>query len=308
MKVGVAIPQRWGDPAASMRELNGFLTDADTAGFDGLWVQEQLLGSDPSFEPISILNYAAACTTRVRLGTAGVVTPLRSPLAVAKAFATLDQLSLGRVDAGLVLGEMREAYAASGRRWSDRGPRFEDAVRVITALWRQDSVTHVSPYGELHDARITPPPVQPGGPPLWLGGHSPAALDRIARLADGWIGAGGISVERWVRSSRTLDQIVVGSRRPALQRSKKLYVWLGDDDARAFDALSRWFAAHWHVADGDELAREVGVWGSDERVLDIVATLSQNGATSVILNPVGDERAQLTRIAENLLPALHALG
>lgn len=103
-----------------------------------------------------------------------------------------------------------------------------------------------------------------------------------------------------------LDDRLEGLARRRPSRAKELYIWLGDERS-SFSSLSSWFATHWDVSDGDELARTVGLWESSARLLDACAQLSAHGADTVILEPVGDERGQLNLIATDLLAALHKL-
>lgn len=304
MDVGIAVPQSWGSPVESMASLRGFVRRAEDAGLHSLWVQEQLLGRDPSFEPLSTLAYVAALTDRIRLAAAGFVAPLRPALGLAKALATVDQFSLGRLDVGLVIGEMPEAYAAGNVDWSTRAARFEDSVTVLRKLWSTGPVTHSSEFGSYRDAVITPAPVQPGGPPIWIGAKRRAALDRVARLADGWIGAGGSGHEEWLDSLKILRQRCYHHGRTDLRIGKKVYLWLDDDERRALDSLAHWFSVHWLADDGEALARRVGVWGSASQVADRLGVLVEAGADILVLNPVGDESRQLDVIAEQLLPQL----
>lgn len=307
MHVGVAVPQSWDRPERSLQDLRRFVTTAEAGGLDGLWVQEQLLGADPSFEPLATLAYVAGITSRIRLAAAGFVAPLRPALGLAKALATLDQLSLGRLDVGLVLGEMRAAFDAVRVPWRERSARLEDTVQVLRALWSGGPVTHRSPFGDYRAARLTPAPVQPGGPPVWIGAKAGAALDRVARLADGWIGAGGASITEWQRSLEELRERCAVHGRSDLRIGKKVYLWLDEDQERAESRLAAWFAVHWSVADGGELARRVGVAGSPRRAAELLAGLVSAGADTIVLNPVGDELRQLELITGELLPELEAL-
>lgn len=308
MHVGVAVPQSWGEPAQSIAQLRSFVLAAEDGGLDSLWVQEQLIGVDASFEPLGTLAYVAALTSRVRLASAGFVAPLRPALGLAKALATVDQFSLGRLDAGFVLGEMPAAFDAGNVDWSSRGRRLEDTIAVLRSLWADPTTNHDSPFGRYRDVVITPKPVQPGGPPIWIGAKGGAAIDRVARLADGWIGAGGSSLEQWRESLRELRERCEVRSRTGLRIGKKLYLWIDDRSDRAFEGLSAWFRAHWSRTEGEELARTVGVWGSPERICDVVAELAAEGADTVVLNPVGDERRQLDLICERVLPQLNPSG
>jgi alkanesulfonate monooxygenase SsuD/methylene tetrahydromethanopterin reductase-like flavin-dependent oxidoreductase (luciferase family) len=300
--IGMAVPQSWDVPAKSLGELKEFIRAAEDGGIDSLWVQEQLIGRDPSFEPLSTLAFVAAITHRVRLAAAGFVAPLRPALGLAKALASIDQFSLGRLEAGFVLGEMPSAYAAGNVDWATRAHRFEDAITVIRSLWRDPVTNHASAFGVYQDVAITPKPVQPNGPPVWIGAKAGTALDRVARLADGWMGAGGSSIADWRNSLESLREACQKHGRPALRVGKKVYLWIDDDSDLALDRLGHWFTTHWGAADGRDMARRLGVWGSAERVADVLAEIVEIGADTIVLNPVGDERRQLEIICDSIIP------
>src|SRR5262249_60062911 len=114
MRVAIGIPQIWMTGGLDGARLRRFLVRADTLGFESAWVLEQVLGSVPSLEPVELLAWAAAVTERIRLGTAVLLTPLRSPVHLAKSLATVDQLSDGRLDVGIGLGGGPKNYPAYG--------------------------------------------------------------------------------------------------------------------------------------------------------------------------------------------------
>jgi len=113
VRLGVAIPQTILSGAFDVRGIRGFLSRAEALGFESVWVVEQILGSIRSLEPLTLLTYAAACTERIRLGSAVLLTALRSPIHLAKSVATLDQLSGGRIDLGVGLGGNPRIYPPS---------------------------------------------------------------------------------------------------------------------------------------------------------------------------------------------------
>jgi len=113
VRLGVAIPQTSLSGAFDVRGIRGFLARAEALGFESVWVVEQILGSIRSLEPLTLLTYAAACTERIRLGSAVLLTALRSPIHLAKSVATLDQLSGGRIDLGVGLGGNPRIYPPS---------------------------------------------------------------------------------------------------------------------------------------------------------------------------------------------------
>jgi len=176
---------------------------AEDLGYHSVWTFQRLAypadpassaqpGQWPSVyrsvhDPLVTLAFLAAHTSRVRLGVAVVNMPWYSPLLLAKMATTLDAVSDGRLDLGLGLGWASEEYAATGAPSTDRGPRAEEFVQALTAIWTQDQVDVAGRYHELHGVRVDPKPVQRPHPPVLLGGGADAALRRAGRLSDGWI-------------------------------------------------------------------------------------------------------------------------
>src|SRR3989449_5340619 len=193
VRLGVAIPQTILSGAFDARAVVRFLARAEALGFESAWVVEQILGSIRSLEPVTLLTYAAACTERLRLGPAVLLTALRSPVHLAKALATLDHLSGGRLDVGVGLGGNPRIYPAFGLAPARRADRFAEGLRVMKRLWTAERVTFDAEFVKLHNASMEPKPVQKPHPPLWLGGHHPNGRRRAGELGDECIGAGGIA-------------------------------------------------------------------------------------------------------------------
>jgi probable F420-dependent oxidoreductase len=194
MQIGFGAPVSgaWATPD----NLASFAVSAERAGYASLWTFQRLFvpegsGMEPVYhsvlDPMLALGYAAAVTARIRLGVAILNVPYLSPTILAKQAATLDVLSGGRLDLGLGVGWMPEEFAATGASMQRRGARAEEYIAVLHALWA-DGVTEFS--GEFYTvpaARMAPKPVQRPGPPVILGGVAQRALERVGRIADGWV-------------------------------------------------------------------------------------------------------------------------
>jgi probable F420-dependent oxidoreductase len=192
VQIGFAIPVSgsWATPDNVLHVA----TRAEELGYSSLWTFQRLLSPvDGSWgemyravtDPMVTLGYAAAITTRIRLGVAVVNMPFVSPVLLAKQAATVDLLSRGRLDLGLGLGWADEEYAAAGASKQRVGRRSEEFIQVVRTLWT-DPVSQFD--GEFY--RIPPTsfePKPPTVPPILLGGTVPAALKRAGRLADGWV-------------------------------------------------------------------------------------------------------------------------
>jgi len=166
---------------------------AEDAGWEALFVWDHLafVWGVPCPDPWVVLAAVAQATQRIRLGTA--VTPLarRRPQVVAAQVATLDRLSGGRVILGAGLGGVEVEFTAFGDDGDARvrAAKTDEALRVITALWSGETVTHHGRHYRVEGVRLAPPPVQRPRVPIWIGGDSPAAHRRAARW-DGWIVGG----------------------------------------------------------------------------------------------------------------------
>lgn len=150
----------------------------------------------PLLEAFVTLGAIAAVTRRVRLGTEVLVLPQRQPTLVAKQVATIDILSGGRVRLGAGVGWQESEYESLGVPFTERGRRMDECIELLRLYWREPSVTFTGRYYQADAMAMDPKPVQPGGPPIWLGGGSDAALARIGRMGDGWLAGGGERPER----------------------------------------------------------------------------------------------------------------
>jgi probable F420-dependent oxidoreductase len=164
---------------------------ADELGYDSVWVNDHVLV--PSritrygriFEALSTLAWVAAHTDRARIGTSVLILPQRETILAAKQLATIDVLSGGRLIVGLAVGYVAEEYHYLGAPFERRGALIEQQIAAMRALWSGAGSFHGDSIA-FEDARFGPTPLAGKRLPIWLGGHSPPALRRAARLADAW--------------------------------------------------------------------------------------------------------------------------
>jgi probable F420-dependent oxidoreductase len=303
VRFGVAIPQTILSGAFDVRGIRGFLSRAEVLGFESVWVVEQILGSIPSLEPVTVLTYAAACTERIRLGSAVLLTALRSPIHLAKSVASLDQLSGGRIDLGVGLGGNPRIYPAFGLSAERRAVRFTEGLRVMKRLWTEPRVTVDGEFFKLHNASMEPKPVQKPHPPLWFGGHHPNALRRAVELGDAFIGAGSVSTKVFLDEVKILRALLeeTGRAPERFPLGKRVYIAVDRDRARAGRRLEEWFKAFYGRP---ELAAEVSVWGEPQECVERLAEIVGAGVGFLMLNPVFDELEQLELFASALAPKL----
>lgn len=157
---------------------------AQEHGFDSLWCSE--VAASHALDPVAALGFVAASTERIKIGTSVLVVPGRPPALLAKALATLDLLSGGRMLPILGLGTLHpDEQQAFGVRRQERGPWFDEAVPLIRRFWSEESVCHDGPRFQAEGLGVLP---RPGRPlPIWLGGAHPSELARAGRLGDGWL-------------------------------------------------------------------------------------------------------------------------
>lgn len=185
-RLGILLPtnrSQWDDA----RRLVDFAVQAELLGYDSVWANDTLLG--PRIEPLAMLAALSSATERVTLGTAALLPAFRRPVMAAQALASIDHLSAGRlvvtVGAGFP-GRSEIEYAVSEVPWERRFRRLDDTVALWRALWSGQRAFHGTVL-HFDDLPESTPSYRPGGPPIWLGGASPSALERTGRLYDGWL-------------------------------------------------------------------------------------------------------------------------
>ena len=294
------------DPDAARRTAER----AEAWGYDSLWCGDHVAFAVPVLDPLLQLAQLGAFTRRLSLGTAVYLLPLRHPVPVAKQIATLDRLVGGRLVFGVgVGGEFPAEYEACGVPLRERGARLEEALPLLRKLWSGERVTHAGRCFSLPPTQMLPTPLQPGGPPLWGGGRSPAALARLGRLADGWISY-VVTPERYRAG---LGQIAAAAERAGraltgFGTGHLLFVVIDDSYERAWDAatahLSRRYASDFRGA-----AKKYAALGPPADVAERVAAFAAAGVRHVVVDPVGrvEERdLQLERFAKEVRPLLGA--
>jgi alkanesulfonate monooxygenase SsuD/methylene tetrahydromethanopterin reductase-like flavin-dependent oxidoreductase (luciferase family) len=246
-RFGISIPQifpaRTFDPAG----FRDYLAQAEAHGFASAWTSEQILGTVPYFGPIETLSFAAACTTRIRLGCAALVSPHYSPLHLAKSLGTLDHLSQGRLEVAVTTGAALHTQSAFGVQRQDVFARFAEGLRLIRAVWSDERTTFPGRFWQVDDGAMEPKPWQESGPPVWFAGSGPQLLRRAAREAHGFIGAGSATTAQFSEQVRTVrSELATAGRAPAsFPIAKRVYIAVDDDlergRTRMADALQRFY-------------------------------------------------------------------
>jgi probable F420-dependent oxidoreductase len=300
---GIAIPQSFADPSIDAGVIRQFIPRAEALGYEGLWVQEQIVGDAPILEPVTLLTYAAALTTKPHLGTSVLITVIRNPVQLAKTLASLDQLSHGRLIVGVGVGGPHVPEAVFGVPSEHRGRRFVEGLEVMKALWTQPRATMNGEYWRFENVAMEPKPAHKPHPPIWFGAREAVALKRAARLGDGWMGAGSSSSADFVKHVELLRRFLDEAKRDPnkFPISKRVYIAVDNDRARAERRLRDWFGMRYKNAD---MAPRVSIWGSRAECIDKLGEIVRAGARHLLLNPVFDEMEHLELLASDVIPKL----
>jgi len=311
MKIGIGAPVSgaWAGPETLARVC----ALAEELGYDSLWTFQRLLAPADSggervgdlvyrsvLDPLVSLAFAAAHTSRVRLGVAVVNLPFVSPTHLAKQAATLDVLSGGRLDLGLGIGWSPLEFAASDASSERRGARTAEYLAVLRTLWSDAGpAVFDGEFYRLPRSRMDPKPVQRPGPPILLGGAVPAALRRAGRLADGWVSRSGTRLAGiGADIARVREAAEQAGRDPSTLRFVSRGVVRYDPSgAAAYDRA------------GERLLLS----GSAERVREDAAWLGTQGVTELFYDlnwdpRVGDPAADPVAAAEHAQEIIRALA
>ena len=206
MKIGISLINR--GPLARPEHFTRVAQRAEALAFDSLSISDHIVvpKTMPSnypyhpkgefgweaardyYEPLATLTYLAGQTKTLRLGTSVLILPYRNPVIVAKVVATIDALAGGRVFLGVGTGWWEDEFKALGLpgHHAERGPRTDEYIRILRNLWREENPEFAGKFYAYGNLEFSPKPAQPGGVPIWIGGHTKRALRRVAELGDVW--------------------------------------------------------------------------------------------------------------------------
>ena len=302
---GIELPQVFFDGPVDMEHIRKFATRAETLGYDSLWLQERAIGDFIMLEPVTLLSYVAAITTKSKLGTSVILLTLRNPIQLAKAYATLDCMSHGRAVLGVGLGggHLGSHEDVFGYTREGRVTRFTEAVRIMKLLWTEPKASFQGRYWNFSDVSMEPKPIQKPHLPLWFGGHHENALKRAVKHGNGWMGAGSSSSDAFIRESAMIRRFLDETKRdPAtFGYGKRVYLAVDNDRARGEKRIREWFARRYKNAD---LGPHVSIWGSSAECTDRIQEIVRAGAQHIVFNPMFDEMEHLEICAKEIMPNL----
>lgn len=295
MKVSLGLPTHRVDLG------NEFISDdgvaevaqaAERAGFDAVFVTDHPFPDDAwlahgghhALDPLVTLSFAAAATTSLRLQTNLYIAAYRNPFVSAKAVASLDVLSGGRVILGVGTGYLEPEFAALGVAFAERNELTDEALRAMKAAWTSDAVTLTGRhFSAAAGHRMLPRPVQRPHPPLWVGGNSRRAIARAVELADGWVPMPNPA--RAVRRRRTPAIETVSDLRSRIAWARKEAERVGRTNALEVVFMP--------LGDGMSGAGGGAGRGGADAVVEHVAELAAAGVTYLCTAVPGESRAEL---------------
>jgi probable F420-dependent oxidoreductase len=292
------VPDRTFEPDA----LREYLARAEALGFESAWTLEQVIGARAHLSPLEMLSYAAACTERIRLGCAVFVTPLHSPVHLAKSISTLDQLSRGRLEVGVGTGGGFRMFSAFAVDPTSFVARFSEALRLMKELWIEPTVDFDGRFWQLQGVSMEPKPFQKPFPPVWFGGSHPAALRRAVRDGNGFFGAGSSTTAQFTDQVVIIREALAEAERDTTDFpiAKRVYIAVDDDADRARERMRATLRAFY-----GELAPDltpVAVIGPPEVCAEGLRAVADAGAELILLNPLFDEAEQMERLVAEVVP------
>ena len=276
-----------------------FVLEAERLGFDSIWAGEHVFYRVDVPEPLHLLTWVAAQTSRMRLGTAIMLTAFRNPVHLAKASATLDVLSGGRLTLGVSIGGTEAEYKSIGVPMEQRLGRLLENVAIMRKLWQGDDVSYDGRYFQIEHASLKPKPVQKPAIPIYFGSQRTPMLNRIGRSADGWVASAATSIDDFLDGVQHIRRFAMerGRDPDSLGIAKLHFVSIGKDRADA----ARLAHEHWDAYYGRSYNVDTGViHGAKEQASEELTRFLGTDApeVTVVIEPPGLDLAQLDLLAQ----------
>jgi alkanesulfonate monooxygenase SsuD/methylene tetrahydromethanopterin reductase-like flavin-dependent oxidoreductase (luciferase family) len=314
--------------ARGIAETIEFVRTARDLGYDSVFTINHFLGNLLTPQTISMTARLIDHSGSMTLGTGILILPLFHPVHVAEEFATLDQLSGGRIVLGVGTGYRKEEFDSFQVDHETRGGRLGEGVRLIRRLWSDERVDFEGKFYTVQGKRIGVPPLQPGGPKIWIGAGARPAIERAAKIGDAWFTPGNSpSPEYLPKHVRIYDDALRAAGKPVegIERPiiKEMFVHPDGDYARqlALEYLGReyaaygeyealdWFKSRWH-----ELVENSLIVGDPDTVVAKVRAVAAHGFNHFVFRsfwggmPIALAQECLRTFAEQVRPRLLAAG
>ena len=286
-----------------------YATTAERLGFGSLWVWDHLvLGGRrpfPFLESMSTLAALASRTSTVTLGTGVLVLPLRNPVVLAKAAATVDLISGGRLALGVAAGWYEREFLACGVPFKERGRLFERNLEIVDRLWREPEVTAVYDDFDLRRVAMQPPPASRPRPRVLIGGYVDRVLRRVATMSDGWLTYFYTPASFKSAWAKIRDHAAEAGRDPdSLTNVAQVPICVSSSYEDADRRVRAFVGEYFDVPAWSESSPDSAIRGTPEQCSEQLAEHFAAGTRHVVLVPCDYALDQLERIAAEVLPAL----
>jgi probable F420-dependent oxidoreductase len=287
------------------------VTVAEKYGYSALSLGDHLAFAIPIHDPLIQLAAAAALTKTVTLMSGVYLLPLRHPGPVAKQVASLDHMAGGRFIFGVgVGGEFASDYEVAGVPIAERGARLSESIEALRKLWTGEKVSHQGRFFSFKDIQMLPKPVQPGGPPIWCGGRSDAALRRAARQGDGWISY-VVTADMYRAGMEKIAGFVQQSGRELARfgTGHLLFARLGKTREEALDEAAKHLSVR-YAMDFRKAAERYCALGRPADIAETLRAFHAAGARTIVLDMIGhpeEREGQLQQFAEEVRPLVAGL-
>jgi probable F420-dependent oxidoreductase len=293
IKVGVGFGLwRLGMPSAD--DIVRVAERAEDWGLDSFWLSDHLLAPSAELDVVATLAMLASHTSRMKLGPSVLLLNLRHPLMVAKAFASLDYLSKGRIVMAVGTGANVADYALCGVPAESRGKRLDEGIEVLRAVWKNPKASYHGRFFNFDDVTIEPRPVartnnDSGTMDIWVGGRSDGALKRTARLADGFFASFQTPDEYATSMTKIRDYAAAYGRANAhIESGLILLCRIAGSREKALDEMQPMLKA---MGRGAEQFMERSVFGSPEEVIGRMSEYAKHGLDKFVLWPIAEPAA-----------------
>jgi probable F420-dependent oxidoreductase len=300
------VPGAFGQGGENPNFLRQLVEAGDRYGYDSIWLSDRIVSNRFSLEPMVALSMVAAYSDRLKFGTSVLALPLRNPAVLAKQIATLDFLSGGRFFPAVGLGqEEPEEYEACGVPKGDRAQRTDEAIRLMRRLWQEEDVTFEGKFFTCHHVTITPKPVQKPSTPVWIGGRTHAAAQRVGRVGDGWLVSSATPQE--VREGREIVFATATKYEREIENDHigvLLGYYIASNREKA-EAKAHQFVTRQRP---DAPFTEFSAVGTPEDIADMIRRYIDAGAYKFVVRPLcpgSESMEQLELLGREVLPQFH---
>lgn len=280
----------------------------ESSGLESAWAGDHVSFYIPILESLTLLSFAAAVTSRIRLCTGVYLVPLRNPTTTAKVTSTLDVLSGGRLTLGVgVGGEFPPEYEACGVPVAERGARTDEGIEVIRRLWTEDGVAHHGKHFDFGKVTLAPKPVQSGGPPIVVGGRKGPTFRRAGQLGDGYI-SHMCSPEQYAENMDAIRRHASAAGRRDVPFETAAFLFSVQDDVyeSALDRAAGMLQTIYNRP-FKEAAKKYCLLGRPEDWLEQMQAFARAGARHFVFSLLSDQDAFFEAWESKLKPGLRTI-